>query len=96
MATNLKTIRNQAEKRAGAVTTEVTERAQALTAEATKRASDLTPVYAVVGLTDTVVERARELNGDVEVVELSADHFFVGQHDTVADVVGEFLVDRLR
>ena len=57
------------------------------------------PVLVVYGVRDTtaewkpLVERAREL--DAEVAELSADHFFVGQHDTVADVVGAFLVDHL-
>jgi len=39
---------------------------------------------------EPVVERAREL--DVDVVELPADHFFVGQTDAVADAVGDFIV----
>ncbi|WP_232686326.1 alpha/beta hydrolase [Halobacterium zhouii] len=39
---------------------------------------------------EPVVEAARDI--DCEVVELSADHFFVGQLDTVAETVGPFLV----
>jgi alpha/beta superfamily hydrolase len=39
---------------------------------------------------EPVVERAREL--DCEVVELDADHFFVGKLDHVAETVGPFLV----
>jgi alpha/beta superfamily hydrolase len=42
---------------------------------------------------EPVVERARELG--FEVVELGADHFFVGQHETVADRVAGFLVEHL-
>ena len=57
------------------------------------------PVQVVYGTRDDtvdwepVVERARELNFDV--VEISGDHFFVGQHEKVADAVGGFLVERL-
>lgn len=57
------------------------------------------PVQVVYGSRDTtvdwepVVERARE-RGD-EVVERSADHFFVGQAGAVGDVVGAFLLDAL-
>ncbi|QDX40693.1 dienelactone hydrolase family protein [Salarchaeum sp. JOR-1] len=57
------------------------------------------PTQVVYGARDTtadwrpVVDRARE-NG-MAVVELSADHFFVGKTDRVADAVGEFLVDAL-
>jgi alpha/beta superfamily hydrolase len=43
---------------------------------------------------EPVVETAREL--DVEVVELSADHFFIGKFDTVAAAVGPFLLDNCR
>ncbi|MFC4447632.1 alpha/beta hydrolase [Halorussus aquaticus] len=57
------------------------------------------PVQVVYGTRDDtvnwkpVVERARELEYDV--VELSADHFFVGQHAKVADAVGGFLAEEL-
>jgi alpha/beta superfamily hydrolase len=53
------------------------------------------PVQIVYGERDTtaewepVVERARSLGHPV--VELSADHFFVGQHRKVADHVADFL-----
>jgi alpha/beta superfamily hydrolase len=40
-----------------------------------------------------VVDRARERGDDV--VELSADHFFVGKHDRIGDTVGAFLADAL-
>lgn len=40
-----------------------------------------------------VVERARER--DAEIVELSGDHFFVGQRVQIAGHVSEFLEDRL-
>ncbi|MDQ2050087.1 CocE/NonD family hydrolase [Natronolimnohabitans sp. A-GB9] len=52
------------------------------------------PVHVLYGERDTtvdwepIVDRARE-RGD-EVTDLSADHFFVGNHDTVADDVGAF------
>ncbi|WP_435176055.1 alpha/beta hydrolase [Halorussus sp. AFM4] len=58
------------------------------------------PVQVVYGTRDDtadwrpLVERAREL--DCEVVEMSADHFFVGQHGKVADRVSGFLVEHLR
>jgi hypothetical protein len=62
----LKTLRSEAEKQAGAVAQRVTHRsatvgaeATKLGAEATKLAGNPTPAYAVVGLTDAVVERAR-------------------------------------
>jgi alpha/beta superfamily hydrolase len=42
---------------------------------------------------EPVVERAREHG--FEVGELGADHFLVGQHETVADRVGGFLVEHL-
>jgi alpha/beta superfamily hydrolase len=57
------------------------------------------PVQVVYGTRDDtvdwkpVVERARELG--FEVVELRADHFFVGQHEKVADRVSGFLVEKL-
>jgi alpha/beta superfamily hydrolase len=57
------------------------------------------PVQVVYGTRDDtvdwepVVERARELG--FEVVELGADHFFVGQHEKVADSVSGFLVEHL-
>lgn len=57
------------------------------------------PVQVVYGTRDDtvdwepVVERARELG--YEVVEISGDHFFVGQHEKVADAVGGFLVEQL-
>ncbi|WP_135823930.1 alpha/beta hydrolase [Halorussus ruber] len=58
------------------------------------------PVQVIYGTRDEtanwrrLVKRAKEL--DCEVVEMSADHFFVGQHEKVADSVGEFLVAELR
>jgi hypothetical protein len=58
------------------------------------------PVQVIYGTRDEtanwrrLVERAEELGG--EVVEMSADHFFVGQHEKVADSVGGFLVANLR
>lgn len=57
------------------------------------------PVRVVYGSRDTtadwepVVGRARTLGQDV--VELEGDHFFVGQSDTVAEAVGEFLAAHL-
>ncbi|PSQ47143.1 alpha/beta hydrolase [Halobacteriales archaeon SW_6_65_15] len=57
------------------------------------------PVQVVYGTRDDtvdwepVVERARELG--FEVVEIGADHFFVGQHEKVADSVSGFLVEHL-
>jgi alpha/beta superfamily hydrolase len=57
------------------------------------------PVRVVYGSRDTtadwkpVVERARALDPDV--VELSADHHFVGQADTAAGAAAEFLLARL-
>ncbi|ELY98627.1 alpha/beta hydrolase [Natrialba asiatica] len=68
------------------------------------------PVRIVVGERDTtadwkpVVERAAELGdeneneneNEFEVVTLSADHFFVGQTDTVAETIGPFLESALR
>lgn len=58
------------------------------------------PVQIVRGERDTTVDsrgladRAREL--DQKVVELPADHFFVGRYDQVADVSAAFLDDALR
>ncbi|MFC7079579.1 alpha/beta hydrolase [Halorussus caseinilyticus] len=58
------------------------------------------PVQVVYGTRDDtadwrpLVERADELGH--ETVEMSADHFFVGQHGKVADSVGRFLVKNLR
>jgi alpha/beta superfamily hydrolase len=58
------------------------------------------PVQVVYGSRDTtadwepLVERARALG--CEVVELGADHFFVGQDGTVAEHVAGFLVAVLR
>ncbi|WP_115863006.1 alpha/beta hydrolase [Halorussus litoreus] len=57
------------------------------------------PVQVIYGTRDDtadwkpMVERARELGH--ETVEMSADHFFVGQHGKVADAASEFLVERL-
>ncbi|ELZ06746.1 alpha/beta hydrolase [Natrialba aegyptia] len=65
------------------------------------------PARIVVGERDTtadwkpVVERAAELGdeneneNEFEVVTLSADHFFVGQTDTVAETIGPFLESAL-
>lgn len=62
--------------------------------------SDITcPVQIVYGERDStadwkpVVEQARTLDYVVE--SMSADHFFVGQNEKVADRVVEFLVDEL-
>jgi hypothetical protein len=55
----LKTLRSEAEKQVGAVAERLTKRSTALGAEAGKLAGDPTPAYAVVGLTDAVIERAR-------------------------------------
>ncbi|WP_276298903.1 alpha/beta hydrolase [Halorussus lipolyticus] len=58
------------------------------------------PVQVVYGTRDDtanwkpLVERADELGH--ETVEMGADHFFVGQHEKVADAVGGFLVGHLR
>jgi alpha/beta superfamily hydrolase len=43
---------------------------------------------------EPVVDAARAL--DCEVVELDADHFFVGKLDHVADTLGPFLVEPCR
>lgn len=57
------------------------------------------PVQVVYGTRDDtanwkpLVERAEALGH--ETVEMSADHFFVGQHEKVADAVGGFLVGEL-
>lgn len=57
------------------------------------------PVQVVYGTRDTtadwrpLVERAEELGHDV--VEMSADHFFVGQAGTVGATVAAFLVETL-
>ncbi|NLG22293.1 MAG: hypothetical protein GX555_12800, partial [Actinomycetales bacterium] len=56
----VETVTDQATKRVDEVTTEVTKQSAAARAEATRVATDPTPIYAVVGLTDTVVELARE------------------------------------
>jgi alpha/beta superfamily hydrolase len=58
------------------------------------------PLQVVYGARDTtvewdpVVEAVREQGG--EVVELPADHFFVGQAGKIADAVGPFLTGALR
>lgn len=58
------------------------------------------PVGIVYGERDStvewepVVDRARELGHRTEAV--AADHFFVGQHEAVAERVGSFLTDALR
>lgn len=57
--TTIKTIRGEAAKRAEGVTIGVTRQAQTWSSGAGRIASDPTPVYAVVGVTDAVVERAR-------------------------------------
>jgi len=61
--------------------------------------ADITaPLQVVYATRDTtadwepVVEAARQL--DCEVVEIGADHFFVGRTDSVADAVGPFLAAR--
>ncbi|WP_158055740.1 alpha/beta hydrolase [Halorussus halophilus] len=80
-----------------------------LLAPASKLADDLdaaavledieSPVQVLYGTRDTtaewepLVERAKELGH--ETVEMSADHFFIGQHEKVADAVGGFLVGEL-
>ncbi|NHN59904.1 MULTISPECIES: alpha/beta hydrolase [Halorussus] len=92
-----------------AATVEPQPDAVSLLAPASRLASDLDAAAALADLTGPVqvvygtrddtadwrplVERAREL--DHEVVELSADHFFVGQQEKVADRVCEFLVGAL-
>jgi len=92
-----------------AASQEVPVRAVSALAPASRLAADLdavdalddvtAPVQVLYGTRDTtadwepVVERARE-RGDA-VVELSADHFFVGQADSVAEHVAEFLVAAL-
>lgn len=46
-----------------------------------------------------VVDRAEDLRSAgraIETIELAADHFFVGQTDTVAESVAPWLTDRLR
>lgn len=55
----LKTLRSEAEKQVEAVAERLTKRSSALGAEAGKLAGDPTPAYAVVGLTDAVIEKAR-------------------------------------
>lgn len=57
--TTFKTIRGEATRRADDATAQMTRQAQTWTTEAGRIASDPTPVYAVVGVTDAVVERAR-------------------------------------
>ncbi|PSP56127.1 alpha/beta hydrolase [Halobacteriales archaeon QS_1_67_19] len=92
-----------------AATVEPQPEAVSLLAPASRLAKDLdaaaaledveSPVQAVYGTRDDtadwepLVRRAREQ--DRETVELSADHFFVGQHETVAETVSEFLVGHL-
>ena len=92
-----------------AATVEPQPEAVSLLAPASRLADDLdaaaaladieAPVQVVYGTRDDtadwrpLVERAREL--DHEVVELSADHFFVGQQEKVADRVSEFLTGAL-
>ena len=92
-----------------AATVEPQPEAVSLLAPASKLAPDLDaaaaledvegPVQVVYGTRDDttdwkpLVERAREL--ECEVVEMSADHFFVGQHEKVADRVSGFLVGHL-
>ena len=68
--------------------------------DAAETLADVTgPVQVVYGTRDDtadwkpVVERAEALGA--ETVELSADHFFVGQHAKVADAVGGFLARAL-
>lgn len=57
------------------------------------------PVQVLYGTRDDtadwkpLVERAAELGH--ETVEMSADHFFIGQHEKVADTVSEFLIAEL-
>ena len=53
-------VTDQATKRVEGVTAEVTKSSEAARAEATRVVTDPTPLYAVVGLTDSVVEAARE------------------------------------
>ncbi|WP_128476446.1 alpha/beta hydrolase [Halorussus pelagicus] len=92
-----------------AATTDPQPDAVSLLAPASRLAEDLDaaealadvegPVQVVYGTRDDtadwrpLVERAKEL--ECETVEMSADHFFVGQHAKVADAVGAFLVEQL-
>ena len=92
-----------------AATTQADLAAVSLLAPASRLADDLdaadalddatAPIQVVYGARDETAEweplvaRARELG--CTVVEMSADHFFVGQHDKVAATVGGFLVDHL-
>ena len=92
-----------------AATVEPQPEAVSLLAPASKLAEDLDatsalgdvegPVQVVYGTRDDtadwkpLVDRAREL--ECEVVEMSADHFFVGQHEKVAERVGGFLAGHL-
>ena len=93
-----------------AATVEPQPEAVSLLAPASRLAEDLDaaaaredvegPVQVVYGTRDDtadwkpLVERAREL--ECEVVEMSADHFFVGQHEKVAEKVSGFLVGSLK
>jgi hypothetical protein len=92
-----------------AATTDPQPDAVALLAPASRLAADLDaaetladvtgPVQVVYGTRDDtadwepLVEQAAELGH--ETVEMSADHFFVGQHGTVAETVGQFLIREL-
>ncbi len=92
-----------------AATTDPQPDAVALLAPASRLAADLDaaetladvtgPVQVVYGTRDDtadwrpLVERAEELGH--ETVEMSADHFFVGQHGKVAESVSEFLIREL-
>ncbi|UPW01159.1 dienelactone hydrolase family protein [Halorussus gelatinilyticus] len=92
-----------------AATTDPQPDAVALLAPASRLADDLDaaealadvtgPLLVVYGTRDDtadwkpLVQRA-EASGR-ETVEMSADHFFVGQHGKVADAVGEFLIREL-
>jgi len=68
--------------------------------DAAETLADVTgPVQVVYGTRDDtadwepLVEHAEELGH--ETVEMSADHFFVGQHEKVAESVSEFLIREL-
>ncbi|HLS44750.1 MAG TPA: hypothetical protein VK045_04900 [Ornithinicoccus sp.] len=54
------TVTGEASKRVDEMTSEVSKQSEAARVQATRAATDPTPLYAAVGLTDTVVERARE------------------------------------
>lgn len=76
-------IRTQAEKRAEEVAAEVTKQASALSTEASKLTNP-SPAYAVVGLTDVVVERARAAGGAVAKIGQQLRPQVIGEQVTKA------------